>query len=124
MKILASRNEVQNFISRFLPKFEIWGLIFLDREKNNEALKALGISNMIREEVIKSIEVEDYVQTIIKEASFGDMWVFGKDYRGTELYIKIAMGNPDDKTICISFHKAEYPLHYAYKDDIRNEDGH
>lgn len=35
MKILASRNEVQNFISRFLPKFEIWGVIFLDREKNN-----------------------------------------------------------------------------------------
>ena len=92
MKILASRNEVQNFISRFLPKFEIWGVIFLDREKNNEALKALGISNKIREEVIKSIEVDDYVQTIIQEVSFGDMWVFRKDYKGTELYIKIAMG--------------------------------
>lgn len=124
MKILASRNEVQNFISRFLPKFEIWGVIFLDMEKNNEALKALGISNMIREEVIKSIEVDDYVQTIIQEASFGDMWVFGKDYKGTELYIKIAMGKPDEKTICISFHKAEYPLQYAYKEDIRNDDGH
>lgn len=124
MKILASRNEVQNFISRFLPIFEIWGVIFLDREKNNEALKALGISNMIREEVIKSIEVDDYVQTIIQEASFGDMWVFGKDYKGTELYIKIAMGKPDEKTICISFHKAEYPLQYAYKEDIRNDDGH
>lgn len=124
MKILASRNEVQNFISRFLPKFEIWGVIFLDREKNNEALKALGISNMIREEVIKSIEVDDYVQTIIQEASFGDMWVFGKDYKGTELYIKIAMGKPDEKTICISFHKAEYPLQYAYNEDIRNDDGH
>lgn len=34
------------------------------------------------------------------------------------------MGKPDEKTICISFHKAEYPLQYAYKEDIRNDDGH
>lgn len=52
------------------------------------------------------------------------MWVFGKDYKGTELYIKIAMGQPDSKTICISFHEAEYPIQYAYKENIGKNDGH
>lgn len=43
------------------------------------------------------------------------MWVFGKDYDGTELYIKISLGAPGSKTICISFHEAEHPLSYPFK---------
>lgn len=30
--------------------------------------------------------------------SFGDMWVFGKDYEGNELYIKIALGRNENLT--------------------------
>jgi len=29
--------------------------------------------------------------------------------------IKIAMGQPNDRTICISFHIAEHPINYAFK---------
>lgn len=115
MRIINDRNEVQNFIARFLPKFEVWGIIFLEREKNAEALRVLGISGKIREDVIRSIEPDDYVETIINESSLGDMWVFGKDYDGSELYIKIAMGEANSKTICISFHKAEYPIKHAFR---------
>lgn len=43
------------------------------------------------------------------------MWVFGKDYDGTELYIKISLGVPGSNTICISFHESEHSLHYPYK---------
>lgn len=43
------------------------------------------------------------------------MWVFGKDMEGKELYIKISMGMPNSKTICISFHEAEHPINYAFK---------
>ena len=53
--------------------------------------------------------------TIIDEASFGDMWVFGKDFNGSELYIKISMGAPRSNTICISFHEAEHHLNYPFK---------
>lgn len=28
---------------------------------------------------------------------------------------KVAIGEPSSKTICISFHLAEYPLKYAFK---------
>ena len=56
-----------------------------------------------------------FVHCDIDEATFGDMWVFGKDYDGTELYIKISLGAPGSKTICISFHEAEHPLSYPFK---------
>ena len=44
------------------------------------------------------------------------MWVFGKNFDGQELYVKVALGQPNTNTICISFHLAEKPLRYAFKD--------
>ena len=46
---------------------------------------------------------------------FGEMWVFGKDKDQTEIYIKISLGTPNSHVICISFHKAEKEIHYAFK---------
>lgn len=91
------------------------GIIFLNRLKNQEALKMLGITPSARKEIIKSITSVDYIETIIDEVSFGDMWVFGKDCDGVDVYVKIALGKPNSNTICISFHSAEYPLKYAFK---------
>lgn len=55
------------------------------------------------------------METIIDALSYGEMWVFGKDFNDTELYIKISLGRPNNKTICISFHEAEHPINYALK---------
>jgi hypothetical protein len=43
------------------------------------------------------------------------MWVFGKHVKKREVYIKITMGNPGDKVICISFHFSENALRYPYQ---------
>lgn len=113
--MIRTEDEVRQFLKQFFPKLDIFGIFFLNREKNNEALRALGITPKAREEIIKTIEVQDYVETITDMMSFGDMWVFGKDYDETELYIKISMGRPNSNTICISFHTAEHPINYAFK---------
>lgn len=114
--MVKTEAEVETFIRQFMPKFNVWGIIFLNREKNIEALKMLGITPVAREEIIKTIEVKDYVETIEGSLQFGDLWVFGKDYDGTELYIKLAMGAPESRTICISFHVSEHPITFAFKD--------
>ena len=94
---IRTPKEVEAFLRHFLPKLEVLGIIFLNRAKNQEALKMLGI------------------ETIIDNFSYGDMWVFGKDCNGIDVYIKIALGKPNSNTICISFHTAEHPLKYAFK---------
>ena len=45
----------------------------------------------------------------------GEMWVFGKDVKEREVYIKITLGYENGQTICISFHIAEHPLVYPFK---------
>lgn len=112
---VRNKKDVEDFLRQFLPKMDVLGIIFLNRAKNQEALKMLGITPLARKEIIKSITSDDYIETIIDEFSYGDMWVFGKDCEGIDLYVKIALGRPGTNTICISFHTAEHPLNYAFK---------
>jgi len=79
-----------------------------------EALKALGITQKARDEIVRQVNSDDYVETLVADF-FDEMWVFGKDMDGTELYIKIALGQPNSRTVCISFHLAEHPIQYAFK---------
>jgi len=116
--IMATKEEVQKFLNQFHVKVNVYDVIVLDgRNKNLQALADLEITSNRRLEVIKSITVEDYSEgPIINDRdNFGDLWVFGKDVNGNEVYIKISLGLPNNKTICISFHRAEHKMSYPFK---------
>ena len=112
---VRAKKDVEDFLRQFLPKMDVLGIIFLNRSKNQEALKMLGITPSARKEIIKSITADDYIETVLDKFSYGDMWVFGKDCDGVDIYVKIALGKPNTNTICIPFHTAEHPLKYAFK---------
>ena len=116
---MATRSEVEQFLGQFKVKLDIWGIFFLDnREKNKQTMAQMNFRPLDRLNVVKSIEVEDYSEGPIKDElnGFGEMWVFGKDVEGQEIYIKITLGRPGSNTICISFHIAEYPMQYPFKE--------
>lgn len=111
-------NQVESFLSAFHAKVKVFGVLFRDdRGKNRNALLDLDISRLERMEIIKSIEVEDYSQgPLIDQLNQGsEMWVFGKDVHGIEVYIKVTVGGFNGRAICISFHRAEHPLEYPLK---------
>lgn len=121
---MATRREVEEFLSQFKVKLEVWGIVFLDgREKNMKALADINITPVQRLEEIKAIQVEHYSEGSIRDLlnDYGEMWVFGKDIKGVETYIKVTIGRPNLKTICISFHRAEYPMTYPLKTDEKEE---
>ena len=115
---MATRTEVEQFLNQFHEKLKIYDIIFRDgRGKNTQALAELEITSNYRLEVIKTITVEDYSEGPIVNTlnKCGDLWVFGKDVKGNEVYIKISLGLPNSRTICISFHKAEHKMSYPFK---------
>ena len=81
------------------------------------SLVALDIPGIKRKDIIKTLKVKNYSEGPIKDAInlLGDMWVFGKDIKNQEVYIKISLGQPNRDVICISFHFSEYPMSYPYK---------
>ena len=116
---MVTIDEVKTFLDQFNVKAEIFGIRFRDdRGKNREALLLLDISPLQREVIVKNLNVQDYVEgPVIDELNKkGEMWVFGKDVKGHEVYIKITLGQPNNSTICISFHIAEHKMNYPLKD--------
>lgn len=99
---MATKEEVEAFLQQFYQKLKVFSIIFRDdRGKNVEALAELEITAKFRESVIMDIKTKDYSQGPIVDTLYqiGDMWVFGKDVKGREIYIKIALGLSNNKTI-------------------------
>ena len=116
--MIATLAEVQKFLNDFHQKVKVFDILFLEeREKNMTSLKQLDITREERLEVVNSIEVTDYSEGPIKNMlnAWGDLWVFGKDVKEQEVYIKISYGLPNKSAICISFHIAEHSMKYPYK---------
>ncbi len=116
---MITKEDVQRFLNQFHQKLKIYGILYRDdRGKNKKALEELEIVPYYRKVIIESLVTEDYVQgPVVDELNhLGEMWVFGKDVKGREVYIKIMMGGENCQTICISFHIAEHPLAYPFKD--------
>lgn len=117
-EIMATKEEVELFLKQFHQKLQVFSIIFRDdRGKNIQTLADLEITPKYRETVIKEINVNDYCQGPIIDSlnNLGDMWVFGKDIKGKEVYIKISLGRENSQTICISFHIAEHKMKYIFK---------
>ena len=67
--------------------------------------------------IVKNLQVQDYVEGPVIDLlnKRTEMWVFGKDVKEREVYIKITLGYQNGQTICISFHLAEHPMRYPFK---------
>ncbi|MCC8117574.1 MAG: toxin [Bacteroidales bacterium] len=115
MNLVKTEQEVEAFLRQFKPKLSVWGIFFIRRDKNIETIEKLSLTETIQYDIVKTLDVPDYVHTVIDDLQYGDMWVFGKTYKNTNLYIKISLGRPNSKTICISFHEAEFPLTFPFK---------
>ena len=114
--MIRSVLEVKDYLDRFMAKTQIWGIVFINREKNLTAMTQLSITPAQRTEIINSLTTTDYVETMAPMApEMPEAWVFGKQFDSVELYIKVSMGYPNSNTICISLHIAEYPINYAFK---------
>ncbi len=110
--------EVKAFLDQFNIKAEVFGIVFRDdRPKNRKALVQLDLTQLQREVIVKSLLPQDYVEGPVIDVlnQKGEMWVFGKDVKGQEVYIKITLGYENGQTISISFHIAERPLTYPFK---------
>lgn len=115
-------DDVQQFLNEFHSKLKVFGIIYRDdRDKNKRALEVLEIVPSYRRIVIESLRCEDYVEGPIIDAlsKLGEMWVFGKEVKGREVYIKIMIPRMSPQTICISFHLSEFPLTYPFKNNFK-----
>ena len=100
------KEQVEKFLEDFSLKVKIFGIRFRDDcQKNQNSLFELGITPHQRMDIIMNLNCYDYSEDPIVDAlnNQGELWVFGKDVRGNEVYIKITLGKPNSHTIASRF---------------------
>jgi nucleoside-specific outer membrane channel protein Tsx len=115
---MADQHEIEAFLTDFHIKLKIWSVVYRDdRQKNTKTLLLLELAPAQRKEILEKLTYKDYSTGPLKENlnSGADMWVFGKEIKGREIYIKITLGIPGASVICVSFHVAEHPLKFPFK---------
>lgn len=91
---------------------------FVERRKCMQTLIGLEMTIEDAETVILSLQPPHYVKgpEIDRDSTkTGDIYVFGSDRDRVELYIKLKC-DVTRGCVCISFHRAEWPLTYPYRE--------
>lgn len=117
---MKKRGEVLQFLQDFITKSKIWDILIRSNRTNNKndlTLLELEINYTDVKKILQELTCEDYVEGPIPDKLYNisDMWVFGKTIKKKEIYIKVQLGHPNSKTICISFHFSDHKMVYPFK---------
>jgi hypothetical protein len=109
-------DQVKQFLLDFKQVASARGIDLVPREGNILTLQYLGITKKNLEEILLGLSVADFCNGPIQDKSRpGELWEFGKDIDGEDVYIKLKVVKDVNLAKCISFHIAKYPLRYPLK---------
>jgi len=94
------------------------GIDIVPRAETRPTLARLGLTKANLEEILLELSVTDYCQGPKPDRDRpGNLWIFGREIEGHEVYIKLKVAQVGDKRIakCISFHIAKFPLKYPHR---------
>jgi len=92
--------------------------MLVPRKSIRPTLLKLGLTKQNVEEILLSLSVKDYCKGPEDDRDRpGELWFFGKNIKGCDIYIKLKVACIDGSKIakCISFHEAKWPLEYPNK---------
>ncbi|MDP6542555.1 MAG: hypothetical protein QGH60_01105 [Phycisphaerae bacterium] len=119
---MASRTEVVEFLNLFKGCVTLGALHVKGREVNTQALIDLGMTSNERKETLLALEPENYVCGPAPDDTDEnkEVWVFGKEAHGTEVYIKLRVVEDPrkqgaDRAMVWSFHPAEHSMKYPLR---------
>ncbi|MEL6850259.1 MAG: hypothetical protein AAFP92_17190, partial [Bacteroidota bacterium] len=100
-----SIDEIKLFLYSFHQLMDQYGIIFYNRRKNTQALLDLELSAAGRNEILKHLTPLDYYKGPRPDmVNIGaEYWEFGKEVKGSTLYIKLSLGiRVDEPVRCFS----------------------
>jgi len=108
---------VLNFLREWKKACDLYKISFVNRPKNLESIKQLGLTVTGAKELLRHLTVQDYVAGPKADKDKpGEVWEFGLLINGIEVYVKVKLFefNDEKKAKCISFHSAEHRLSFPF----------
>lgn len=114
----ATLPEIAAFLRRFLAAMDSYGLDLWPNTKNQGFQDETGFTKADAELVVHRLEPEYYAFGPDADDNpsrpTGEVWVFGCEFEGYDLYVKLKLETPPVSgipSVCMSFHPEERPLH-------------
>ena len=119
---MATRREVAAFLGAFKVAMDFGFFIFVDRERNLQGLADLGIGVSDAKKAIAGLTPDNYSSgpEADHDGSSDDVWLFGTEVEGTEVYTKLKLvQDPKKRSVrwakVLGFHPAERPISYPLR---------
>ena len=114
----TTKEDAENFLCRFKEKKKVFDIAFDRKTKNIQGYLDLDITPAAREIYIEKLTADEYSSGPNEDThtpGSPDYWVFGSIIKNKEVYIKLTMGQENNRVVCMSFHIAEGPMSYPFK---------
>lgn len=108
MNKIIIQKMLEAFLKESKKRVKNNGLVLIPRKKNMDSIYKMGLTIPIIEEIICNLTIDDYYSGPEEDhlSPEDTIWVFlVEDIE--KIYIKLKLVD-DDKTVCISFHEAEF----------------
>lgn len=116
MGTLSTPAEIKSFLRDAKSLIPRRRRTFLPREKNLRSLSDLQLTVGEMWNEIAALTADHYISgpepDLDPQRAGPNWWVFGKNVDGVDVYIKIGIHR--DAVVCLSFHRAAYPLSFPY----------
>jgi hypothetical protein len=126
---LAPIEQIETFLEKVRCCIQQKNIRLVPRRKSLDTLNNLGISIQDAFAMVEEMTYENYYRGPSPERNPnfnpGDIWEFGIEIETDDLndvYVKLKDEQTNYYIICLSFHEAEYPINYPYK-QIKNIGG-
>jgi len=121
---MTSREEVERLLGEVRTTLgEKGNFFFVPRLAKNKTPQELGLTERNCRNIIGALSVENYSggpEEDRDRPGSGQIWVFGTDVDGVEVYIKLKVfkaersGRVETFAKCLSFHRAERLIRYPF----------
>ena len=107
----TNKEDVAKFLKNAKSLISNGDVFIAKRTTNLQDIVEIGLSmDGVKQELL-DLSVEDYSKGPEPDRDFpGEIWVFGQEILGNEVYIKLKIDQEDERLTCISFHIAKYEL--------------
>lgn len=119
---MPDRQLVRHFLLDLKEAIEVGGLALVLRKDTRATLERLEWTKRNLEEAVLALCVHDYCKRTEPDRDLpGEVWVFGYPVGAHEIYIKLKIFDAGGARMakCISFHIAQWPMHYPFKGERR-----
>ncbi|MGF1437907.1 hypothetical protein ACQUW6_27270 [Bacillus thuringiensis] len=120
MAEVASIEEINYLLGKAQDCLDTNTISFVKRKPNMDFLNSIGMSIEDALFMVKILTHEYYYRGPSLERDLnhppGDMWEFGiPEELPEEVYLKLKELHLCDDVLCLSFHKARFPINYPYR---------